>query len=86
MGSSGRVADYGHEGWKVIIVAAILILMQFLMVSGRFASRKMQKVSLATDDFVLLIAAFFTTGFCGLALACEYLQNPQVEFIIHAIC
>ena len=64
--------SYGHGAFKVIIVAAVLILMQTLMVGGRFASRKLRKVSLAADDYVLLTAAIFSIGLCALALACKY--------------
>lgn len=61
--------SYGHGAFKVIIVAALLIVMQILMVGGRIVSRNMQKVSLAMDDYMLLIATIFTLGLCALALA-----------------
>lgn len=67
--------SYGHGAFKVIIVAALLIVMQILMVGGRIVSRNMQKVSLAMDDYMLLIATIFTLGLCALALACE--STPQ---------
>lgn len=72
MGSSITVTDYGHGGWKVVVVAILLIFMQFLMVTGRFVSRTMNKVALAADDYVLLLAAVLTSGLCGLALACKW--------------
>lgn len=74
MGNFINVSDYGHGGWKVVVVAAILILMQILMVTGRFVSRKMQKVSLAADDFILLLSSFLTIGLCALAIACKPLS------------
>lgn len=64
------VTDYDHGGWKVVVVAAILILMQFLMLVGRYISRRLQKVSVAADDYVLLLATVFTVGLCALAVAC----------------
>lgn len=51
-----EVGDYSQGGYKVVIVAALLIIMQSLMVAGRFVSRKLQKVVLAVDDFVLVFA------------------------------
>lgn len=43
-------------GYKVTIVAAVLILMQFLMVYGRYYSRRLQKVSFQADDYTLVLA------------------------------
>ncbi|KAL9070660.1 MAG: hypothetical protein Q9161_004714 [Pseudevernia consocians] len=68
MGASVDITSYSHGAFKVIIVAALLIVMQILMVGGRFVSRKMRKVPLAADDYVLLIAAILTLGLCALAL------------------
>lgn len=47
---------YGHGGYKAVVVASVLILMQFLMVFGRYYSRRLQKVMLEADDYVLLLA------------------------------
>lgn len=71
MNSSLDITSYGDGAYKVIIVAALLIVMQILMVGGRFVSRNMRKVPLAVDDYMLLIATFFTLGLCALGLACE---------------
>jgi len=75
MGSFVDVTDYGHGGWKVIIVAVLLIIIQILMVTGRFVSRKANKIALAADDYVLLFATVLTTGLCALALACKCLSR-----------
>ena len=72
MASFVDITSYGHGAFKVIVVAAVLILMQILMVGGRFLSRKLRKVSLAADDYVLLTATIFTVGLCALALACKF--------------
>ena len=69
------IASYGHGAFKVIIVAAVLIILQLQVVGGRFLSRKMRKVSLAADDYVLLTATIFTVGLCALALACKLIQR-----------
>lgn len=58
------------DAFKVVIVAAVLIFMQFLMVGGRFLS-KLRKVPLAADDYVLVAAAILTIGLCALAIACK---------------
>ena len=81
MGSSIDFADYGHGGWKVVIVAILLIVMQSLMVTGRYVSRRLRKVSLASDDYVLFLATVFTVGLCALALACMllYFSNSICE-------
>lgn len=71
MNSSVDVADHSHGGWKVVIVAVLLIFMQTLMVAGRFVSRKMNKVALEADDYVLLFATLLTSSLCGLALTCK---------------
>lgn len=52
--------QYGYGGYKVAVVSAVLILMQFLMVYGRYYSRRLQKVILQADDYVLILA---TVGF-----------------------
>lgn len=71
MDSLVDITSYGHGAYKVIIIAAVLMVMQLLMVGGRFLSRKLRKVSLAADDYVLLTAMILTLGLCTLALACE---------------
>lgn len=43
-------------GYKVAIVSAVLILMQLLMVCGRYYSRRLQKLLLQADDYVLTLA------------------------------
>ena len=48
------VMYYGNEGWKVVVVAAILTFMQILMVCGRVVSRRLKKTQLARDDYALL--------------------------------
>lgn len=53
---SGWASGYSHGGYKVVVVASVLILMQTLMVSGRLLSRHLQKVALAVDDYVLFVA------------------------------
>lgn len=47
---------YSQGGYKTVVVASVLIFMQFLMVFGRYCSRRLQKVMLEADDFVLLLA------------------------------
>lgn len=49
--------QYSNGGYKAVVVASVLVLMQFIMVFGRYYSRRLQKVTLETDDFVLLLAA-----------------------------
>ena len=49
------ITFYGDGGWKVTLVAAILIFMQILAVSGRIISRSMKKARLAVDDYVLIL-------------------------------
>lgn len=71
MDSFVDISSYGQGAYKVIIVAALLIVMQLLMVGGRFISRKLRKVPIAADDYVLLTAATLTLGLCALALACK---------------
>lgn len=75
MDSFVNVPDYGHGGWKVIVVAVLLIVMQLIMLCGRFASRRLQKVSLGADDYILTLSTIFTVGLCALAIACEFILN-----------
>lgn len=51
-----EVGDYAYGGFKVIVVASLLILMQILMVGGRLVSRRLQNVWLGIDDYVLISA------------------------------
>ncbi len=68
MGALESLSDYDNGGYKVVIVAALLIFMQTLMVCGRLVSRYMQKASLAADDYVLFIATTMGIGLCGLGI------------------
>ncbi|KAI4131128.1 MAG: hypothetical protein LQ341_006387 [Variospora aurantia] len=54
--SMANEVRYGNEGYKVVVVASVLIFMQFIMVFGRYLSRRLQKVLLEADDYVLLLA------------------------------
>ena len=69
MGSFTDLSDYGHGGYKVVVVASVLILMQSLMVCGRLLSRHLQKAMLAADDYILFIATTIGFGLCALAIA-----------------
>ena len=69
MGSFTDLHDYGHGGYKVVVVASVLILMQSLMVCGRLLSRHLQKAALAADDYVLFLATFIGFGLCALAIS-----------------
>ncbi|KAL8703627.1 MAG: hypothetical protein Q9201_003197 [Fulgogasparrea decipioides] len=59
---------YIEGGYKAVVVAAVLILMLFLMVSGRCYSRRLQKVMLEADDYVLVLATLFTFALCAIAI------------------
>ena len=65
------VTHFNHDGYKVIIVAGVLILMLLLMVTGRLVSRRLKRAKVAADDYVLLIATILCIGFCAIAIACE---------------
>ena len=56
MGGFLDVGDYGHNGFKTVVVAAVLILMLCIMSGGRLMSRSLQKAALAADDYILFIA------------------------------
>ncbi|KAL8933063.1 MAG: hypothetical protein Q9211_005985 [Gyalolechia sp. 1 TL-2023] len=47
---------YSDGGYSAVVVASVLVLLQFLMVGGRYFSRRVQKVKLEADDFALLLA------------------------------
>ena len=76
MASFVDISSYDDGAYKVIIVAALLIIMHILMVGARFVSRRLRKATLAADDYVLLIAAILTIGLCALALACKLTPRP----------
>ena len=65
------VTPFEDGGYKVVIVAGVLILMQFLMLFGRLISRRLNHAGVAADDYVLLIAAILSMGLCAIAIACE---------------
>lgn len=75
MDSFVYVASYGHGGFKVVVVTVLLIVLQCLVVGGRFTSRRLRKVSLGTDDYVLLLATALTFGLCALAIACKLIYR-----------
>ncbi|KAL9601457.1 MAG: hypothetical protein Q9219_002523 [cf. Caloplaca sp. 3 TL-2023] len=59
---------YSHDGYQTVIVASVLIFMLFLMVFGRFYSRRMQKVMLEVDDLVLLLATLLNFALCAIGI------------------
>ena len=63
--------NFEDGSYKTVMVAGILIIMQFLMVSGRFVSRRLNKAGQAADDYVLLLATPLTVGLCSIAIACR---------------
>ena len=65
------VTDFNHGGYKVVIVAGVLILMLLLMVTGRLVSRRLKRAGVAVDDYVLLVATILSIGLCAIAIACE---------------
>ena len=73
MDSFVNVSSYDHGGFKVVIVAVLLIVMQILMVGGRLISRRLREVSFGADDYMLLLAMAFSFGLCALAIACKLL-------------
>lgn len=48
--------EYGDGGYKAVVVASVLVLMQLIMLFGRYYSRRLQRTMLEIDDFVLLLA------------------------------
>lgn len=65
------VTDFSHGGYKVVIVAGVLILMLLLMVTGRLVSRRLKRAGVAVDDYFLLVATTLSIGLCAIAIACE---------------
>lgn len=57
------VAGFGNGGYRVVVVALLLVVMQILMVTGRLVSRRLQKVVLGADDYVLVSATVSLPGF-----------------------
>ncbi|KAL9020813.1 MAG: hypothetical protein Q9185_001997 [Variospora sp. 1 TL-2023] len=57
--SMANEVRYGNGGFKVVVVASVLIFMQFIMVFGRYLSRRLRKVLLEADDYVLSLATSF---------------------------
>ena len=67
------IGDYSHGGYKVVIVASLLIFMSMLMVGGRLVGRQLQKVWLGIDDYVLIVATVCT----HLSYAASSAYTPQ---------
>ncbi|KAL9026495.1 MAG: hypothetical protein Q9196_004844, partial [Gyalolechia fulgens] len=59
---------YSDGGYSAVVVASVLVLLQFLMVGGRYFSRRVQKVKLEADDFALLLATLFTFALCAIGI------------------
>lgn len=56
MALDGYALARPFNGYQVIIVGVLLILMQIIVTAGRFLSRKWQSIGFALDDFSLLLA------------------------------
>lgn len=54
--SANVFGSYGYGGYRVVVVASILTLMQALMVGGRLLSRRIQKARIGVDDCILISA------------------------------
>ena len=63
MSSPVSVDDYSYNGYKTVVVAAVLIMMLSIMVLGRLLARNLQKAALATDDYLLLLATVRTLSY-----------------------
>ena len=74
-----NIPEYGTGGYKIVVVAGILIIMQNIMVVGRFTSRRLNKAGCAADDYVLALATGMSTILCAIAIACE--SNSAVTFL-----
>ncbi|KAL8947193.1 MAG: hypothetical protein Q9222_006501 [Ikaeria aurantiellina] len=68
---------YGQDGYKTVIVASVLILMQFILVSARVCSRRLQKVSIAIDDYILFVATLLTLALCAIGVA-----FPKIAWVV----
>ena len=72
------VTAFSDGGYKVVIVAGVLIVMMFLMVFGRLISRRLNQAGMGADDYVLLIATVLSMGLCAIAIACKLAPNDCV--------
>ena len=78
-----EITSYGDGGWKVTLVAAILIFMQLLAISGRIISRSMKKASLAVDDYFLILGTV-SRDFASLFVSCLVDMKPGL--FLHPLC
>ena len=72
------VTAFSDGGYKVVIVAGVLIVMLFLMVFGRLISRRLNQAGMGADDYVLLIATVLSMGLCAIAIACKWLKGTEL--------
>lgn len=56
---------YTKGGYKTVIVAVVLVFMQLLLLSGRCYSRRLQKIMLEADDYVLILATVGEVRVCS---------------------
>ncbi|KAL8953359.1 MAG: hypothetical protein Q9222_000786 [Ikaeria aurantiellina] len=70
MESDSLPPDYltADDGWKVTLVAVVLIVLQVLAVTARFSARRMQKAPLLADDYWIIPALVFGLALCILAI------------------
>lgn len=78
------ITSYGDGGWKVTLVAAILIIMQVLAVSGRIISRSMKKARLAVDDYVLIFGTV-SKAFVSLFIPAQLTRTQVLTFTLCAL-
>lgn len=69
---------YSDGGYKAVVVASVLVLMQFIMLFGRYYSRRLQRIMLEIDDFVLLLATLFTLALCAIGIT-----FPRIAHAVH---
>ena len=85
MAYPGDRVQYGNGGWKVVVVAALLIFMQILMVCGRLVSRSLKKVRLSNDDYMLLTGTVGLGTFSPTALAILKRKKKVLTFGLCAV-
>lgn len=70
--------DFGPTLW---VVNSIFIVLATFAVAGRFAARRLRKMPLGADDWMICVALFWDWVLYGIFIGCKYSVLPPISDI-----
>lgn len=71
--------DFGPTLW---VVNSIFIVLATFAVAGRFAARRLRKMPLGADDWMICVALFWDWVLYGIFIGCKYSLLYQVYTLL----